>query len=139
MTTAAADPGLVRSLLLRQVTWQAQGVLSLQLVDPDGADLPEWEAGAHLELLLPSGLIRQYSLCGDPADRRSYTVAVLEEQAGRGGSREVHAGALAGSTVRVRGPRNHFPLVPAERAQLRHEGHRGSGAAAVQHGPRQAP
>ena len=113
--STATDPTLVRGLLLRRVSLEADGVISLQLVDPSGADLPAWEAGAHLELLLPSGLVRQYSLCGDPSDRSSYTVAVLEEPEGRGGSREVHASALVGTTVRVRGPRNHFPLVPAVR------------------------
>ncbi|WP_078855607.1 PDR/VanB family oxidoreductase [Streptomyces sp. SCSIO 75703] len=104
----------VRELLVRSTTWQADGVLSLRLVDPSGAPLPPWRPGAHLDLVLPSGLVRQYSLCGSPEDRHGYTVAVLLVGDGRGGSREVHETALVGRTVSVRGPRNRFPLVEAE-------------------------
>jgi ferredoxin-NADP reductase len=57
--------------------------------------------------------VRQYSLCGDDQDRTSYTVAVLHEPAGRGGSREVHTTALVGTQLKVSGPRNHFPLAQA--------------------------
>ncbi|MFJ4875669.1 PDR/VanB family oxidoreductase [Streptomyces sp. NPDC088745] len=92
----------------------AEGVVQLHLEALDAGDLPRWEPGAHLDLVLPSGLVRQYSLCGDPADRASYTVAtrVLPEEAGgRGGSREVHERVHEGSELRVRGPRNRFPLV----------------------------
>jgi ferredoxin-NADP reductase len=104
-----------RKLLVRQATWEADGVMSLRLVDPDRRELPSWEPGAHLDLLLTSGLVRQYSLCGNPEDRFSYTVAVLREPYGRGGSKEVHDTALVGKLVTVRGPRNHFELVPAKR------------------------
>jgi ferredoxin-NADP reductase len=83
------------------------------MVDPDGAPLPAWEPGAHLDVLLPSGLVRQYSLCGDPRDQFGYTIAVLNEPVGRGGSAELHECALAGSTITVRGPRNHFRLEQA--------------------------
>ncbi|WP_285703435.1 cytochrome P450 [Microtetraspora sp. NBRC 16547] len=92
----------------------ADGVLSLTLAAPDGEELPAWAPGAHLEFRLPSGRIRQYSLCGDPADRASYRVAVLREDGGRGGSAELHDLARAGVTVTVKGPRNHFPLVQAK-------------------------
>lgn len=71
-----------------------------------------WEPGAHIDLVLPSGKTRQYSLCGDPADRTGYEIAVLREDAGRGASREIHA-LTAGDTVRIGGPRNNFPLVDA--------------------------
>ncbi|MFF5261947.1 cytochrome P450 [Actinomadura viridis] len=92
----------------------ADGVLALTLARADGADLPDWEPGAHLEFRLPSGRVRQYSLCGDPRDRSHYRVAVLHEAEGRGGSVEMHALAREGVTFGVRGPRNHFPLVPAD-------------------------
>ncbi|MGC0382215.1 hypothetical protein RKD33_002432 [Streptomyces sp. SAI-129] len=65
----------------------ADGVVLLRL---EGTDLPRWEPGAHLDLVLPSGLVRQYSLCGDPEDTSSYTVAARLVEDGRGGSREVH-------------------------------------------------
>jgi ferredoxin-NADP reductase len=64
-------------------------------------------------LALPSGRRRQYSLCGDPEDRSSYRIAVLQVAAGRGGSVEVHTGTRAGQLIAVEGPRNHFPLVPS--------------------------
>ncbi|MFE0102148.1 PDR/VanB family oxidoreductase [Streptomyces sp. NPDC059009] len=91
----------------------AEGVVQLRL---EGADLPPWEPGAHLDLVLPSGLVRQYSLCGDPEDRSSYTVAtrlIGTAEGGRGGSREVHEELRAGAEVEVRGPRNRFPLADA--------------------------
>ncbi len=104
-----------RGLLVRAARWEADGVLSLELVDPDGSELPAWRPGAHLDLHLPSGLVRQYSLCGSPQDRHSYRVAVLREVAGRGGSAEVHDTPLVGRVLTVGGPRNHFELVEATR------------------------
>ncbi|MFE8943561.1 PDR/VanB family oxidoreductase [Streptomyces sp. NPDC007856] len=89
----------------------AEGVVQLRL---EGRHLPRWEPGAHLDLVLPSGLVRQYSLCGDPEDTSSYTVATLLVADGRGGSREVHEQVTEGMELEVRGPRNRFPLVEAE-------------------------
>ncbi|MBO4209139.1 cytochrome P450/oxidoreductase [Micromonospora echinofusca] len=91
----------------------AEGVLAVTLTHPGQGDLPPWTPGAHLGLRLPSGRLRQYSLCGDPDDRRHYRVAVLREPDGRGGSVELHTLARAGVPLSVRSPRNHFPLVPA--------------------------
>ncbi|HEV7450496.1 MAG TPA: ferredoxin reductase family protein, partial [Pseudonocardiaceae bacterium] len=111
-----ADPAAVAAgmrLLIGQTTWEADNVLSLRLASPDGAPLPSWEPGAHIELALPSGRGRQYSLCSDPDDTRSYRIAVLQVPAGRGGSVEVHTGARVGQLLTVHGPRNHFPLVPS--------------------------
>lgn len=89
---------------------EADGVVSLELTAEEGVQLPEWEAGAHIDLLLPSGLVRQYSLCGDPRDRRRLRIAVLLEANGRGGSREVHGALRLGQRVAIRGPRNAFPM-----------------------------
>lgn len=91
-------------------TEPADGVLSLTL---ESAELPEWAPGAHLDVQLPSGLVRQYSLCGDPADRGRYTIAIRLVADGRGGSREAHAQLVEGAELSVRPPRNRFPLVPA--------------------------
>jgi ferredoxin-NADP reductase len=88
----------------------AEGVVALTLADPSGAQLPGWTAGAHIDLLLADDLVRQYSLCGSPADQHSWRIGVLLDQAGRGGSRQVHETLQVGSAVAVRGPRNHFPL-----------------------------
>jgi ferredoxin-NADP reductase len=107
-------PNAAHGLLVRQVRWEAQDVVSLTMVDPDGRPLPAWSPGAHLDVILPSGTVRQYSLCGDLSDCGSYTVAVLRDANSRGGSQEIHDTALVGQTLQVRGPRNHFELVPAD-------------------------
>ncbi|MFB4315979.1 PDR/VanB family oxidoreductase [Actinomadura sp. 21ATH] len=104
-----------RKLVVHARERVADGVVALDLRDPDGAALPEWAPGAHIDLVVGDGLVRQYSLCGDPADRTSWRIAVLREPAGRGGSAAVHDGLPAGVTVLARGPRNHFPLLPAPR------------------------
>ncbi|MCU1611428.1 MAG: hypothetical protein JWM45_3344 [Pseudonocardiales bacterium] len=97
-------------LLVGQTTWEADNVLSLRLDSPDGRALPTWEPGAHIEVALPSGRRRQYSLYGDPADAHSYRIAVLQVPTGRGGSVEVHSSTRAGQLITVHGPRNHFAL-----------------------------
>ncbi|WP_406127488.1 PDR/VanB family oxidoreductase [Streptomyces sp. NBC_00989] len=101
-----------RALRLRVAAREtvAEGVVQLRL---EGRDLPRWEPGAHIDLVLPSGLVRQYSLCGDPADTSSYTVATRLVEDGRGGSREVHEQVRVGTELEVRGPRNRFPLAEA--------------------------
>ncbi|WP_328690906.1 PDR/VanB family oxidoreductase [Streptomyces caniferus] len=75
--------------------------------------LAPWEPGAHIDLALPNWLTRQYSLCGDPADRESYRIAVRHERLSRGGSEYVHRFLRRSRTLDVSLPRNHFPLVPA--------------------------
>jgi len=92
----------------------AEGVVGVVLEHPDGAELPAWTPGAHVDLLLTPDLTRQYSLCGSPADRSRWRLGVLLDPAGRGGSRHVPEHLQVGSPLRVRGPRNHFPLVSAE-------------------------
>jgi len=93
----------------------ADGVLALTLRHPLGEQLPRWEPGAHIDVVLGPGLERQYSLCGDPADRTAWRIAVLREPTGRGGSAHVHEQLGQGDKVGVRGPRNHFALRPAPR------------------------
>lgn len=93
----------------------ADGVLALTLRHPLGEELPAWEPGAHVDVVLGPELERQYSLCGDPADRSAWRIAVLREPEGRGGSARVHEQLGEGDKVRVRGPRNHFRLEPAAR------------------------
>ncbi|MGW6659657.1 PDR/VanB family oxidoreductase [Rhodococcus sp. NPDC055024] len=103
-----------RSVRVVQARWEADGVLGLTLRAEDGAPLPSWTAGAHLDVVLPSGTIRQYSLCG-PDDSSDYSIAVLREAAGRGGSAEIHDTALVGRVLQIAGPRNHFTLDDAAR------------------------
>jgi ferredoxin-NADP reductase len=104
----------LQSLLVERVTAEADDVVSLRLVKPGGGPLPAWAPGAHLDVVLPSRLVRQYSLCGDPEDLGAYRIAVLRVPQGRGGSAEMHEKAVAGCTLGIRGPRNHFALVDAE-------------------------
>ncbi|AVP71420.1 PDR/VanB family oxidoreductase [Prescottella equi] len=110
--TMIPDSDLLLHLRSRRIC--ADGVIELELVDPRGDALPAWAPGAHIDLVLRDGLTRQYSLCGDPANRTAWHIAVLLDPAGRGGSQHVHEHLIEGATVRVRGPRNHFALRPAE-------------------------
>ena len=87
----------------------ATDVVELTLSSAEGAPLPVWQAGAHIDLELPSGLVRQYSLCGR-ADASTFAVAVLREPNGRGGSVEVHDALTVGATLMVSAPRNNFAL-----------------------------
>ena len=102
------------TLRLRRMTWEAPGVVSLELTDPAGAALPRFGPGAHVDLHLPDGQVRQYSLCGDPADRTHYRVAVREVAGGRV-SRALHRELRVGALLPVGVPRNNFPLVAAGR------------------------
>jgi ferredoxin-NADP reductase len=92
---------------------EADGVVSVTLARPDRGRLPDWTPGAHIDLVLPAGMTRQYSLCGDRWDAHTYRVGVLRERDGSGGSAYVHDVLAAGDVVGVGGPRNHFPLVPS--------------------------
>ncbi|WP_282701382.1 PDR/VanB family oxidoreductase [Streptomyces sp. CC219B] len=100
-------------LVVEHREFVADGVIALTLRHPLGEPLPAWEPGAHVDLLLAPGLERQYSLCGNPDDRTSWRIAVLREPDGRGGSAFVHERLGPGDKVRIRGPRNHFALLPA--------------------------
>ncbi|GAA2249281.1 PDR/VanB family oxidoreductase [Herbiconiux moechotypicola] len=88
----------------------ATDVVLLTLRARDESPLPAWTPGAHLDVVVQPGVERQYSLCGDPADRTRYQIAVLREPDGRGGSEHLHAHVVEGSELRVRGPLNHFEL-----------------------------
>ncbi|GLV26976.1 PDR/VanB family oxidoreductase [Sphingobium sp. Cam5-1] len=93
----------------------AEGVVVLELGSKDGADLPTWEPGAHIDLELANGMIRQYSLCGSPSDRKRWKIGVLREPESRGGSAFIHNVLKEGMAVHVVGPRNHFKLEPSGR------------------------
>jgi len=93
----------------------AEDVVAVTLVHPEGQALPAWTPGAHIDLVLTPEITRQYSLCSSPADAHHFTVGILNAPDSRGGSRFVHENVTAGSTIRIRGPRNHFPLVSSPR------------------------
>jgi vanillate monooxygenase ferredoxin subunit len=96
---------------------EALDICSLELVAEQG-HLPAFTAGAHLDVHLPNGLVRQYSLCNPPADRDRYLIAVLRDAASRGGSQAVHEAVAEGSTLQISAPKNHFPLSEAAQHHL---------------------
>lgn len=102
-------------LVVDDIRAEADDVHSLRLVPASDSPLPTWSPGAHVDVILPSGRQRQYSLCGDPADRSYYRIAVRRIADGGGGSREVHDELRVGSRITVRGPRNAFPFIQADR------------------------
>jgi ferredoxin-NADP reductase len=93
----------------------AENVIGLRLALPDGAPLPAWKPGAHIDLVLDDDLVRQYSLTGPVSDRSVWQIGVLHEPEGRGGSRRIFERLHPGAPVRTRGPRNHFELTRADR------------------------
>ncbi|MCD2190483.1 PDR/VanB family oxidoreductase [Actinomycetospora soli] len=102
-------------LIVRDRRDEADGVVSLTLAHPGGDDLPTWTAGAHVDVTVDEGVVRQYSLSSDPADRGAWRLGVLREPAGRGGSEFVCTKLDVGDLVEVSAPRNHFELAPAAR------------------------
>ena len=93
-------------------------VKKYRLVAVDGGDLPRWTAGAHLDIVVAPEYLRQYSMCGDPADRSCYEIAVLQEPEGRGGSQLMHRIFEPGRRVFVSKPINHFELDPSAKMSL---------------------
>lgn len=112
---ASAVAAVDLTLKIEQTSRPTARVLILDLVSVDGARLPAWAPGSHLEIVLPSGLVRHYSLCGDPRDRGRYRIAILREPDGRGGSEELHREAAVGLPLLVTSIRNRFPMTVAER------------------------
>jgi vanillate O-demethylase ferredoxin subunit len=97
-------------VVVRHREVQGEAVAVLELADPDGAPLPAFTAGAHIDVHLPGGVVRPYSLCGDPRLRDVYRLGVLRELSSRGGSQAVHSQLSEGSRLHIGEPRNHFPL-----------------------------
>nr|WP_227833319.1 PDR/VanB family oxidoreductase [Nocardia macrotermitis] len=120
---SASKPNPVRrsgfdlDVLVESVRAEADDVVSVTLVRPGGAPLPSWRPGSHIDIFLPSGRQRQYSLCGSPRDRFRYRIAVRRIADGEGGSREVHT-LQAGERLRLRGPRNAFTFVESAPSYL---------------------
>ena len=107
----SSQGGVSRSMLVDSAELIAQDVLRVRLKAPDGRDLPRWTPGSHIDLQCgDTGISRQYSLCGDPAHTNVYEIAVLREEASRGGSAWVHSALQPGMKLQMRGPRNHFKL-----------------------------
>ncbi|MEP7182682.1 MAG: PDR/VanB family oxidoreductase [Betaproteobacteria bacterium] len=111
----AAPPAARMTLVVAARAEIAAGIHRFDLRAPDGAELPPFTPGAHLEVEVPNGLVRKYSLCSHPDERDRYQIAVKCEEAGRGGSASLVDDAAVGARLACSPPRNDFPL--AERAQ----------------------
>ncbi|WP_256468664.1 PDR/VanB family oxidoreductase [Pseudarthrobacter sp. SSS035] len=96
------------SVQVREVQREADGVVSVLLGPLDSATLPRWSPGAHIDVLLPNDMLRQYSLISDPDDQDAWRIAVLLDSEGRGGSKYIHTALKVGDSLEARGPRNHF-------------------------------
>lgn len=106
--------GFNRRLVVAAIQREAADVVAVVLVDPEGDPLPAWLPGAHIDVFLPSGRQRQYSLCGNPRDRSAYRIAVRLMPHGNGGSIEIHENLRSGDVLRVHGPRHTYPFVDAD-------------------------
>ena len=104
-----SDPPVVR-VVVSKVEKMSDDITKYEFRDPEGKDLPEWTAGAHLDIVVAPEYLRQYSMSGNPADRSVYQIGVLREDAGRGGSKLMHRIFAEGRRVFISKPINHFPL-----------------------------
>ena len=98
------------SVFVHTLRFEAEDIISVELRPVGGGELPPFEAGAHIDLHLPNGLVRSYSLCNDSRERHRYVVAVLKDRASRGGSRCVHEQLRVALKLTIGAPRNNFPL-----------------------------
>ena len=110
--TGSADAAL--KVRVYAIAREADDICSFELVHPDGAPLPSFEAGAHIDVRVDVGLLRQYSLCNDPSETHRYLIAVLNEAEGRGGSKALHETIEVGGELTISAPRNHFALAGRE-------------------------
>ena len=97
---------------------EAQDIVTLELVSVDGAALPAFSAGSHIDVQLPNGITRQYSLCNDPQETHRYQIGVLRDAASRGGSTAVHDRVQEGDVLTISAPRNHFGLAHEAKKHL---------------------
>lgn len=98
----------LRSVIVSKKTDEAHNMVSFELLDPNGAELPAFSAGSHIDLTIPGGLVRQYSLCNSSSERNRYVIGVWKDANSRGGSKALHLEVNAGDTLQVGLPRNRF-------------------------------
>jgi vanillate O-demethylase ferredoxin subunit len=97
---------------------EAQDIVTLELVATDGKALPAFAAGSHVDVTLPNGITRQYSLCNDPQETHRYLIGVLRDPASRGGSQAAHDLVQEGDVLQISAPKNHFPLAHEAKKSL---------------------
>lgn len=98
----------LRSVVVAKKAIEAHNMISLELVDPSGAELPVFSAGAHVDVTIPGGIVRQYSLCNSASERHRYIIGVWKDANSRGGSKALHELVNEGDTLQVGLPRNRF-------------------------------
>ncbi len=106
------------TVIVAKKTQEAEDIVSFELVSADERPLPPFSAGAHLDVQIRPGLIRQYSLCNAPTEAHRYLIAVLRDPRSRGGSVSIQDEVGEGAVLRISAPKNHFALVPAKRTLL---------------------
>ena len=106
------------SVRVSRKTVEAQDISSFELVSADGTPLPAFAAGSHIDVQLPGGPVRQYSLCNDPSESHRYLIAVLRDPQSRGGSAGMHDRVQEGDRLSISAPRNHFALAHDARSHL---------------------
>ncbi len=98
---------------VQRKTSEALDICTFELVSADGRHLPAFSAGSHIDVELPGGITRQYSLCNESGETHRYVIGVLKDQNSRGGSRAIHEEVNEGDVLTISPPRNHFALTPA--------------------------
>lgn len=106
----STSPSTLFPVRVARKTVEALDICTFELVSPDGGALPPFAAGAHIDVEVKPGLVRQYSLCNDPAESHRYLIGVLRDQASRGGSVGMHTGVDEGALINISAPKNHFAL-----------------------------
>lgn len=99
-------------------TREAEGICAFELSDPKGKALPPFSAGAHIDVHLHDGMVRQYSLCNDPRETHRYLICVQREPASRGGSRAMHEDIKEGQIIEIGAPKNRFAIDPSARRSV---------------------
>ncbi|SCB26786.1 PDR/VanB family oxidoreductase [Cupriavidus alkaliphilus] len=112
------DPNDVMEVRVARRTEEAEGIVSFELAHACGADLPPFQPGAHIDVHIPGGYVRQYSLCNPANETRRYVIAVLRDAQSRGGSAALHDCVVEGDALRISVPRNHFRLHPGANHSL---------------------
>ena len=105
-------------LQLKAIVLEAEGIASFEFRHPGDEELPQFSAGAHIDVHIEAGLVRQYSLCNNPNKRHRYLIAVQREATGHGGSRAMHDNLRVGDLVSIGTPRNFFSIAPSARRHL---------------------
>ncbi len=108
----------LRPVIVAKKTDEAHNIVAFELVDPNGAELPAFSAGSHIDVTIPGDLVRQYSLCNSSTERNRYVIGVWKDPNSRGGSKALHLDVNVGDTLQVSLPRNRFRVPRATKRAI---------------------